>query len=290
MEHLATVPVGSNPHETAITPDGRFAYVTNYSNSFGNEISIIELTSFREIRRITIGDLQGPHGIVFAAGRIWFTAERTGNVGRFDPLIGALDWVGTTLGNGGHMLAVTADGRTAYTVNIGTDNVSVIPVSGTATVASTLIPVVNEPEGIALSPDGRELWAGSRGPFGISIIDLTAQRVAATISPGLPAYRLAFSPDGRFVVAPRQNRVVVYDASTRQIVREINTGGQALSLAFAPDSVRLFVATTFPDRIVRVNIISGQVTGTVASGPTSDGIAYGVQYEQVAGRHRAVRR
>ena len=40
---VARVPVGSDPHEVAVSDDGKTAYISNYSN--GNSISVVDLVA-----------------------------------------------------------------------------------------------------------------------------------------------------------------------------------------------------------------------------------------------------
>jgi len=42
LEVLETIPTGPNPHEIVLTPDQRFAYLSNYAPP-GNTISVIDL-------------------------------------------------------------------------------------------------------------------------------------------------------------------------------------------------------------------------------------------------------
>ena len=67
-----------------------------------------------------------PHGIAFAGGKVYFTAEGYMLVGRYDPVSNKIDWM---LGTGqarGHMIAVTKDLKRIYTANSDSDTVSVV--------------------------------------------------------------------------------------------------------------------------------------------------------------------
>ena len=65
---------------------------------------------------------------------------------------------------------MTADGSRLYTANIGSDSVSEIDLSGASGPSSVRrIPVGHGPEGIAISPDGSQVWVGHRGG-GLAVI------------------------------------------------------------------------------------------------------------------------
>src|SRR5437773_8308951 len=71
---LGRVPSGPDPHEVVASTDGRFAYISNY-NGGGNMISVVDLAAVKASPPIDLGPLRAPHGLAFAGGKLWFTAE-----------------------------------------------------------------------------------------------------------------------------------------------------------------------------------------------------------------------
>jgi DNA-binding beta-propeller fold protein YncE len=270
MKSLGTVAVGNDPHEIAVSPDATRAYVSNYGNRQGSTISVVDIGSRAKIKDLSIAPHAGPHGITINGGKVWFTADGSENVGRLDPVTGQVDWSASTTQLGGHMLAVKRDGSTVFTANIGSGSASIIDV---ASGAVKVVPAVAGSEGIALSPDERELWVGSRAAGGIAIIDVQTATRVATIAQGLPAYRLVFSPDGKFVLAPRGPQVVIYDAATREQVRAIDVEGIPLSVLFSRDATLIYVAAANPHRVHKIDLASGQTLASVDVAPVPDGLA-----------------
>lgn len=270
MQPLGTVTVGSDPHEIAVSPDGTRAWVSNYGGQQGTTISVVDVPSRSKVSDVSIAPLQGPHGITFNSGRVWFTADGSQSVGRIDPFTEMVDWSASTTQAGGHMLAVRSDGSKVYTINIFSGTASIIDVA-TKTVKN--VPAVSQAEGIALSPDERELWAGSRAAGGIAVIDLQSETRVATFAQGLPAYRLVFSPDGRFVLAPRGNQIVIYDAAARVVSRTINVAGMPLSILFSRDANVLYVAAVNPSRVHKIDYVTGQTLASADVLPVPDGLA-----------------
>ncbi len=79
---------------------------------------------------------------------------------------------------------------------------------------------------------------------GISVIDISQQKITRTISvPSLP-HMVLLSIDARFlyVTLPQQNRVIIYAAKTGQQICSANVGGQPTLLAIDPGSNILYVA------------------------------------------------
>src|SRR5258705_4756771 len=83
---LGKVPTGNGPHEIAASTDGKLAFVANYGTGAapGNTISVIDVENQKELRKVDIGPLQRPHGLWFADGQLYFTAEANPVVGRYD--------------------------------------------------------------------------------------------------------------------------------------------------------------------------------------------------------------
>lgn len=90
---VGSAPTGTDPHEVAVSPDNRTAYVTNYGPPGlpGTTLSVIDLGAQTEARRVALNNLQRPHGVAEVDGKIYFTAERANAVGRFNPATGEVD-------------------------------------------------------------------------------------------------------------------------------------------------------------------------------------------------------
>jgi YVTN family beta-propeller protein len=91
LKVIARVPVGPDPHEVVASYDGKTAYVTNTGGGKSYEINVIDLVAQKALPNIDTRPLIGPHGIMFANGKVWFSAEGSKAVGRFDPANNKLD-------------------------------------------------------------------------------------------------------------------------------------------------------------------------------------------------------
>jgi hypothetical protein len=190
LKVVATVPVGSDPHEVIASADGTTAYVTIYGGGSMHELNVIDLVGQKALPAIDTRPLMGPHGIDFAGGKVWFTAEGSKTVGRYDPATAKFDWVMGTGQDRTHMIYVTGDTKRVYTTNVSSATVSILvdtllqpnfgPPPGAPGQGSppppgaggpppgfkpqprhdwmqTVIPVGKGSEGFDVSPDGKEL-------------------------------------------------------------------------------------------------------------------------------------
>ncbi len=123
---LARVPVGNDPHEVIASEDGKTAYISNYGRGTGATIARVDLVAKKALAPIDLGPLSGPHGLAFAGGKLYFTAEGAKSVCRWDPATEKVDWVMGTGKNRTHMVLVSKDLKTVFTSDDGSATVSFI--------------------------------------------------------------------------------------------------------------------------------------------------------------------
>ena len=113
---------------------------------------------------------------------MWFSAEGSRAAARYDVAEDRVNWLQGT-GGISHMIVLPPDRRKAYLPNIGSDSVTVLeqPENPDAPWKLTQIAVGKGPEGIDVSPDGKEVWVGHRGDGGVSIIDVATDKVVHTM-------------------------------------------------------------------------------------------------------------
>src|SRR4030095_3732917 len=103
---VARIPVGSDPHEVIASADGKTAYVSIYGGGSLHELNVIDLVAKKPLTNIDTRPLFGPHGLIFANGKVWFSAEGSKAVGSYDPASGKLDWSMGTGQDRTHMIYV----------------------------------------------------------------------------------------------------------------------------------------------------------------------------------------
>src|SRR5437667_2789591 len=239
LQIVARVPAGPDPHEIVASADGKLAYISNYggSDSALNTISVIDLATRKALPPMNLAALRSAHGLAFAGGKLYFSAETNKVVGRYDPAAQSVDWV---LGTGqcrSHMVAVSESLDRIVTSNVSSGTISVIeqlspptggfgpppgsngppgstppaggPPPGMGTPPSgprktwrvTNVATGHGAEGFDVSPDGKEIWAANAQDATVSIIDTARKRVTQTLPITVKgANRLKFTPDGKRVL------------------------------------------------------------------------------------------
>ena len=306
LQIIAREPVGPDPHEVIASSDGKIAYVSIYGGGAYHALSVIDLVAQKPLLDIDTGALNGPHGLDFVGGKVWFTAEAAKAIATYDPATSKIDWIMGTGQNRTHMILVTPDEKHIYTTNVSSATVSILekvalppmgppPGGSTRTGAQpsppqpsapprmdwseTVIPVGRGDEGFDVSPDGHELWTANAQDGTLSIIDLPTRKVTATLDAKVfSANRLKFSPDGKlvFISALGTGDAVIYDVASRKEFKRVHIGRGAAGILMDPVGGRAFIACTPDNYIAVVDLKTFEVTGHVELGGP-DGLAWAVR-------------
>jgi YVTN family beta-propeller protein len=273
------VPVGQGPHELVASTDGRHAFASNYGTgpAPGHTISMIDVRAQKELRRIDVAPLQRPHGLGFVNGKLYFTAEASRKIARYDPAADKVEWEFETGQNGTHMVLPSKDGRTLFTSNIGSNNVSVIQEGAGGVWTQTLVPVGKGPEGIDLSPDGKTVWSAHSQDGGVSVIDVATRKVRQTIPVGTKrSNRIKITPDGKFALVSDLDAgdLVVLDTATMKEARRLTLGRMPEGVLIAPGGAQAFVAVNGDNHVAVIDLKTWQVTKKLTTGTGPDGMAW----------------
>jgi len=228
---IARLPIGPIiPHEVAVSPDGKLALTSEYGTKkrHGQHLVLIDIVNASILSRIDIGPKSRPHTALFLPDgkRAVATMEESDQLALVDLQTGKLIRTYPTGGREGHMVRLSPDGSRAYvTSRKGEGTLSVVFFN------EERDPVVIQTgpgaEGLAVSPDGREIWVANRREKTISIVDAESLKIVATLPSRLYAGRIEMSADGRYAIVPNgslagevPNYLRLYDVKSRQFIVE----------------------------------------------------------------------
>jgi YVTN family beta-propeller protein len=219
---VATIPVGVGPFGIAVSPDNDFVYV---ANSMAQTVSVINTSTNTVVTTYGL-----PYAGALAVSADGSTLYVTSAI--------YTSWLpgANTLGNQGNAVAAvsTANGNILKTFTVEQD-----------------------PDALALSPDGKQLWVVNAAVNGgnISIIDVANQTVESkTIDIGGFPFFAAFSPSGKdFYAGPNAlspkggEAVSLISASSHKVLNKtIGKDGKpvvsAMSLAVSPNGKKLYLS------------------------------------------------
>jgi DNA-binding beta-propeller fold protein YncE len=142
------------------------------------------------------------------------------------------------------------DGTKLYSAGAGQNNVQEFTyVDGTLTKARTFALPSRDGEtfvgGLAISADGRTLYATRVFAMTLSSIDVASGQVTQTVPLPAEPYTCVVSPDGRtvFVSLWGGRQVVAYAADSLVERMQLDTGEHPSAMVVSPDGKRLFVAS-----------------------------------------------
>ncbi len=281
----ATPPTYRSPLCIAFSPDGKHAYVSNYT---ANSVSVLDAQKRAEIKNISVG--KSPAGLAVSPdGRYLYVANRGAN---------KITVVETGKGLAeGHIacgfeplgVCLSSDGRRLYVANHISNDVSVIDTAQRKEIAR--IPVIRMPTFLALTPDGKRLIVNNmlspdpatnpQSTAYVSIIDTTTLKEVAlkkgqetmhilqqvVVSPdGAYAYATHLRPN--FNVTPSQlsqgwvqtNALTIIPLATEDppltvLLDNVNSGaGNPFGLAISKDGATLFVTHIGIQQISVINL------------------------------------
>jgi YVTN family beta-propeller protein len=140
------------------------------------------------------------------------------------------------------------------------------------------IPVGDEPEGVALSPDERFLYVTLEGDNKLAVVDVAGRRVIARVKVGERPRSIAFSPDGSraYVTDELEGAVTELDGRTHQVLRTLPVPGQGarpMGVVVSPDGAKVYVTTGRGGTLVALDVASGAAAPPVAVGQRPWGVA-----------------
>lgn len=178
---IATISGLGQAQGMAITPDGTRLYVANEDDE--GTLSVIDLTTYREITRVKLGGSY-PVGVVLTPDgrRAYVTIGQNSR----PPFVAVLDTasnevVGTIYTGASPTLpGISPDGSRIVVPNTGSDTVSVIDTA--SNIVRATIPVGSGPYAAAVSPDGVHAFVTNANASSLAVIDLRTNAVVRTLT------------------------------------------------------------------------------------------------------------
>ena len=143
-----------------------------------------------------------------------------------------------------HPVALSPDARTLAVCNLPDNRVELFDISQGAPIATGSVPVGLDPVSARFASTN-ELWVVNHISSSVSIIDLSAQTIVATLeTPAGPSdIVFAGNPRKAWISCSRSNAVFVVDATTRAAVTNIAIEGERpRAMATSPDGTKVYVA------------------------------------------------
>lgn len=283
---VARLPIGPTiPHEIAVSPDGRYAVTGEYGSGDapGRRVVIVDIPSARIDGYIDLGPMSRPHSFAFLPdGRAVATMENSDRIALVDLETREVVKTYPTGGREGHMVRMSPDGAWAYVASRGAEGTLSV-ISLREDLPPTVIQTGEGAEGLAVSPDGTEVWVINRRAESISVVNTGLMEVTATLPARLGAGRAEMTAAGRVLVpngasaTSVEKFLTVYDLGSRRIVNELPMPADAGNGGFSIDvyGEYAFVADRAARSIALYDLTSLEQVRVLAEGhPGPDGLGY----------------
>lgn len=241
------------PHEFVADSDNRFAYVGHYGvpnskteGTQGRSILVVDMHTRKVVHTYDLGEHARPHGIdLDEQGRLYVLSEQT------DCLLvkenprdfGTFDHIKPVGGVKAHLFALRRDGRRAFSVNLGSGDVTVFdPYDADSTPVS--IKTGNRPEGRWLRADEKILYVSNRGDNTISVIDAVTLDLLKTFPSAVDPMRIMHdSKRNRLITINNQGlSVSFYDAETGKELHRHEVSDRPITMCADASLDLLYVA------------------------------------------------
>ncbi|MBA3831137.1 MAG: PD40 domain-containing protein [Chthoniobacterales bacterium] len=310
---IGAIPLPPHPHELCLSPDGKTAYASIYGDGVygnnvhpGHEVVVVDLFTMKSVGVIDTKPYSAPHSMaIHPDGSLFVSCDKSNATLVIDPSSGQIIKAIQMPSHGGHFLTMTHDGAKVYVSNKDTAFLSVIDASTRR--VSGRVEVVEGSEGIALSPDGKRLYAMSHmgsplpnknRPTGLSfyVIDTASDAVIQQVSlPELsdkpmevdPESRICATPDGKYLLvsAFKWDAVVIVDVATLTPIKTLMVEAEPMYIDFVPDQPDMaYVANHGAGRVSRIDLKELRVAETFPSAaPPRMGRPEDIAFYQVEG-------
>lgn len=252
---LATVQVGGSPQQVAVSPDGKYLYVTvDNGQSQNGSLAVFQNGGGGQFTLLTtLATGAAPRGVAVAPSGAQVFAANSGDttvtvVGVASHGAHSLANPITNLGAGPTGLAVTPDGNWLLVACSGSNTVYGINTQYPGTSPRRTFTVGKSPQQISIAPSGAYVFVTNSGDGTVSLLSYdTNSQYCKVLEPGIPAGTspngVAVSSEGGLAVVANLGAgslTVLTLAEYQEQVQPVTVGNQPTSVAAAPDGSRVF--------------------------------------------------
>ena len=236
---LVSYPSGAEPNQCAATPDGHYIAVPmRFYNKDYKTLGDLDVIDMYQKKIVKVLPFRYPHNCYDGGTNDVIYCESRGDqaIHRLNLKTMKFDQKFPT-GGDPRPFAVSKDGKTAYVALSGLHGFAITTPDGTPHRVE-LPPGPPEPplcqkyerntptHGVALSPDGKELWVTSMGNASVYVYDIAAKTFSEAIHTGACPNWISFAPDGKYVTVSNcgGDTTSIINTKTKKVVVDIKVG------------------------------------------------------------------
>ncbi|MFD1363917.1 YncE family protein [Actinoplanes sichuanensis] len=237
---IDVVKVPNTPRFLALSADGARLYVTLFENNFtGNGLAVIDTASKALVKTIRTGPRPFEPAVA-PDGRVWVPIHNGARVEIYDPQ-SLTEAARISVPPNPHWIVFTPDGRTAFTANHESSQISVVNVADG--LVRKNFKVGRSPHALAVTPDGTRLVVTNYDLDTVEVYDTGDQRLVHRVNVGREPQAVMISADGKhaYIVNEGSDNLSVIALGDGKVVSTVAVGDSPRVNAIAPDGRRLYV-------------------------------------------------
>ena len=243
---IGTVKLAGRPNQCAVTPDGKYVAIPIRD---GDQVDIVDVNQQKIVKSLPIKE---PHNALNnGSNRYIFVSAMSGHeVATID--LDKMDYSAhIPVGGRPRPYVVNSAGDTMYVALAELHGFVIVDMAQEKVIERVAIPSEHATlrkleyetpdtltHGLALTPDGSELWVSSLLDDSMYIYDVKAKKVTGRVSTGVGPNWIVFTPDGKYACISNTDTddVSVIDVKARREVSRVKVGKvpKRMAIAIAP--------------------------------------------------------
>jgi len=286
FEVTGTIPLGAGkPNRIVFHPDGKLAWVV-YDRS--HDLGIVDAETRKLVKRVKIGG--NPYNLNFSPdGRYLYVLDWSSDTSNDEIIVWDLkaekiEWRLEVSTWPAHSV-FSRDGRLFYVSGETAGDVTVIDTTTRSAVAR-IIHGGGDAMGLALTADGKWLYAGAGENKTVMKIDTATNKPIATIAvPGV-VHETTLTLDGKFlyVTLRKANKVVIVSTADDKIVKVVDSRGYPDLVTMEPGGRYALVSNRYADAVSVIDVTTHKEVRRIPVGKAPHGMALRPEEARRAGR------
>jgi YVTN family beta-propeller protein len=243
QQTIATVKVSGRPNQCAATPDGKYVAVPIRD---GDRVDIVDVKEQKIVKSLPIKE---PHNALNTGSNRYIYVSSMGSHEIDIVDLEKMDFSAhIPAGGRPRPYTVSADGKTMYVAVADLHGFVIVDIPGQKVMERVEIPAQHTTlrklqyetpdtltHGLALTPDGSELWVSSLLDDSMYIYDVKAKKVTGRVSTGEGPNWIVFTPDGKYACISNTDTddISIIDVKARREVTRVKVGKVPKRLAVA---------------------------------------------------------
>ena len=240
---IGMVKVSGRPNQCAVTPDGKYVAVPIRD---GDSVDIVDISQQKIVKTLPIKE---PHNALNTGSNRYIYVSSMGSheIDLID--LEKMDFSARIPAGGRpRPYTVSPDGKTMYVAVADLHGFVIVDIPGQKVTERVEIPAEHATmrklqyetqdtltHGLALTPDGSELWVSSLKDDAMYIYNVSTKKVTGRVITGEGPNWIVFTPDGKYACVSNADTddVSIIDAKTRREVTRVKVGKVPKRLALA---------------------------------------------------------